>query len=340
MNTDWHHFLLKQPAGITADGDVTFPNGNDAGSPAIYPLTHLSVVAVAGQDAAKFLQGQCTCDINAVSAELSGMGAVCNAKGRAIATFLIAKQGAAFLLVLPAVLADTLINTLRRYVLRAAVTITDSSAAYCLIGIAGATAMAEAYPLPRQVYAVTHAGDDALIYFPAMPPRYVLLAATETASTHWETLRASGFMPADTAKWRYLDLTAGIPWLDRAGSEQFIPQMLNLDRLGGIGFNKGCYTGQEVVARTQYLGTVKRRLYYAECPATAACEVGMDVIDSEAESGNVVGKLLTLNRQKRLLHMLIVLQSSNAGSKNLRLQNPGHDKITVRPLSYVTDIER
>lgn len=336
-NANWQNFLLAQQATIAANGDVAFPGGKDAGSRALYPLTHLAVLSVAGQDAAKFLQGQCTCDINAISATQSGMGAVCNAKGRAIATFLIAKKDEAFLLVLPAVLADAVINTLRRYILRAAVTIADGSADYCLIGIGGATAMPDDYPLPARAYEVIQAAGDILLYFPAMPPRYVLLAAADTAPRHWTALRAQGFSPSDTAQWRHLDLIAGIPWLDAAGSEQFIPQMLNLDRLGGIGFNKGCYTGQEVVARTQYLGTVKRRLYYAACPATAHCAAGMNVVDSDAGADAVIGKLLAAHREEGTLHMLVVLQSSNAESKNLRLQNAEQDKITVQPLSYVTD---
>lgn len=337
MNANWKNFLLSQHAVIAANGDISFPDAATAAGLSLYPLPHLTVLTVAGKDAAKFLQGQCTCDINAISASQSGMGAFCNAKGRAIGTFLICKKDDAFLLVLPAVLADIIINTLRRYILRSAVTLADSGMAYCLIGIGGAAETLADYPLPQRVYEVTQSSGDNLVYFPAPPPRYLLIAAADSAPAHWTALCEHGFSAANTSTWRHLDLEAGIPWLDKAGSEQFIPQMLNLDRLGGIGFNKGCYTGQEVVARTQYLGTVKRRMYYAECPATAHCEAGMNIIDLDAGPDTVVGKLLSAQREMRTLHMLVVLQSSNADSKNLKLQNAEQDKITVKPLSYVTD---
>lgn len=338
MNENWKKFLLSQHAATVGNGDIYFPSAATVLRPSLYPLSHLTVLTVAGKDAAKFLQSQCTCDINTISVTHSGMGALCNPKGRAIATFLIGKKDEAFLLVLPAVLTETVINTLRRYILRAAVTIADNGADYCLIGIGGMAEMPANYPLPQRVYEIAQCSGDTLVYFPATPPRYLLIAAADSAPVHWTALRECGFTPADTCKWRHLDVAAGIPWLDAAGSEQFIPQMLNLDRLGGIGFNKGCYTGQEVVARTQYLGTVKRRLYYAECPATAHCEPGISIIDLDAGPEAIAGKLLAAYREDELLHMLVVLQSGNADSKNLRLQNAEQDKISVKPLSYVTDV--
>lgn len=337
MNSNCKNFLNTQQASFDANGNIAFPDGINAGSRAIYALTHLAVVTIAGKDAAKFLQGQCTCDINAISAAHSGFGALCNAKGRAISTFLIAKKDDAFLLILPAVLADTVINTLRRYVLRAAVTLTHGNDAYCLIGISGTTGSITDHPLPADVYGVTQAGSDLIVHFPALPARYLLIASSDSAPAHWTALCATGFNATDTAIWRHLDLDAGIPWLDTDSSEQYIPQMLNLDRLGGIGFNKGCYTGQEVVARTQYLGSVKRRMYYAECAATVQWESSMSIIDLDAGAETAVGKLLAAHRGEQTLHMLLVMQSSNADSKNLRLQNAEQDKITIKPLTYVTD---
>jgi folate-binding protein YgfZ len=338
MNANWQNFLLSQHAGTDANGDITVHGAATAAGKSLYPLSHLSVLSVAGKDAARFLQGQCTCDINAVSAAHSGIGAFCNAKGRAISTFLICKKDAEFLLLLPTVLADSVKRHLQRYILRAAVTIADAGEAYCLIGIGGAATAPPGYPLPQRVYELTQAGGDTLLYFPSAPPRYMLIAAADSAPGHWTTLCADGFKPAETAAWRHLDLDAGIPWLDLTSSEQFIPQMLNLDRLGGIGFSKGCYTGQEVVARTQYLGSVKRRMYLAECPATAQFAAWMNIIDFDsAPEAQAVGKLLAAQREEQTLHMLVVLQTANAGSKNLRLQNAMQDRISVKPLSYVTE---
>jgi folate-binding protein YgfZ len=336
MNAKWKKFLLSQQANIAADGDIAFPGAAHDAAQSIYALAHLTVLTVAGKDAAKFLQGQCTCDINAVSTSQGGMGAFCNAKGRVVATFLIVKKDAAFLLVLPAVLADSVKNRLQRYILRSDVAIADSD--YCPLGLGGTISAMTGYPLPQQVFAATQAGGDMLLHFPVTPPRYVLLATDDAARMHWTTLRKHGFKASDTVLWRNLDRDAGIPWLDLMSSEQFIPQMLNLDRLGGIGFGKGCYTGQEVVARTQYLGTVKRRMYLAECPETACLAADMDIVDLAAGEEPVrVGKLLSAHCAGEKSHMLVVLQTAYANSKNLRLQNANQDRINVRPLSYVTD---
>jgi folate-binding protein YgfZ len=336
MNTNWKKFLLSQQAAIADDGDIAFPAAAHDAAPLLYALSHLTVLRVAGKDAAKFLQGQCTCDINAVSASQSGMGAFCNAKGRVVATFLIAKKDAEFLLMLPPMLADGVKNRLQRYILRSDVAIADSD--YCAIGLSGTLPELPGYVLPQQPFAATQAGGGILLHFPVAPPRYVLLAAADAAREHWLTLVKHGFRAAGTSLWRNLDRDAGIPWLDLMNSEQFIPQMLNLDRLGGIGFNKGCYTGQEIVARTQYLGTVKRRMYFAECPASACLAADMDILHFEAGEESVeVGKLLSAHRAQEKLHLLVVLQTAYAASKNLRLENANQDKISVRPLSYVTD---
>jgi folate-binding protein YgfZ len=337
MNIEWTNFLVAHGARIDTGGGIVFPVGAAASGPATYPLTHLSVLTVAGNDAAKFLQGQCTCDINGVTAAVGSIGAFCNAKGRAVATALILKKDDDFLIVLPAALADTVKNRLSRYILRAAVTITDNYDDYCLIGIEGVPAAFSAYPLPQNVYGVFQADGDLLLHLPVSPPRYLLLAASSSAPAHWETLCDSGFQAADTTRWCSRDIEAGIPWLDAHSSEQFIPQMLNLDHLGGIGFSKGCYTGQEVVARTQYLGSVKRRMYYGECAPEASVAADSGVVDIDAGTASAVGDVLAAQRGERGWQLLVVMQTSSAASKNLRLQNLAQDKIIIKRLSYVTE---
>ena len=152
-------------------------------------------------------------------------------------------------MVLPEELLETVKKRLQMYILRSKVQLTDSSDTSCLMGLTQPQEQAE-------VLFATHGNDVIAVNF---GKRQLLIAEPETAIALWsEKVAAQGFQPAHPGQWRYLDIMSGIPWLTTATSEQFIPQMLNLDQLGGISFSKGCYTGQEIVARTHYLGKAKR----------------------------------------------------------------------------------
>jgi hypothetical protein len=124
---------------------------------------------------------------------------------------------------------------------------------------------------------------------------------------------AQGFQVRDAAHWLYLDIETGMPWLTLATSEQFIPQMLNLDKLGGVSLTKGCYTGQEIVARTHYLGKAKRTLFLAECQI-AKPEPNSDIIDT---GGQVLGNVLLAENHKTL----VVLQNSDTAQLRLKDYN-------------------
>ena len=174
-------------------------------------MIELSALAIIGSDAATFLQGQTTCDVNS-----DQLGAFCNPKGRVISTFVLLKIENGFLIILPKSLLATIQNNLQRYKLRAKVEMTETD-------------------LPE------------------------------------------------------FDLPENMPWLCPETSEQFIAQWLNLDLLGGISFTKGCYTGQEIVARTHYLGDVKRRLFWAHCETDLNIAPNCSIVDA---NGAVVGNVL------------------------------------------------
>ncbi|MDD1607931.1 MAG: folate-binding protein, partial [Methylococcaceae bacterium] len=231
MNSNWKNFLLANNAHFSSDTHISFPNTDS--DKRLYPIAHLAVLTVSGTEAGQFLQGQITCNVHDVTATQSSLGAMCNPKGRAITTFLLAKSGDDFLLVLPNELLEIVKKRLSMYVLRSKVTLTDSSDSLCLLGL-------------------TATSNEAFL-------------AVDNAMTLWSEYSAQGFQATDSMQWQTLDILSGIPWLTTATSEEFIPQMLNLDKLGGISLTKGCYTGQEIVARTHYLGKAKRGLFIAEC---------------------------------------------------------------------------
>ena len=323
MNADWKNFLLAENAQFEGD-NVVFPLPEYENVKHIYPLVHLGILTVAGIDAGDFLQGQITCDINDITEIKSGLGSICNPKGKAIAVFLLIKNADAFLMVLPQELVAPVKARLQKYVLRAAVTLTDSSDDRCLIGLCDGAL------LPRvaleQGFATSREKKNILVDFKR---RHLIVASANNVQALWLEQIKLGFQPNNSAQWRYLDIISGIPWLTVATSEEFIPQMLNLDMLGGISFNKGCYTGQEIVARTHYLGKAKRQMFLAECATLVAPEPNSNIFDDGKGMEQCIGKVLYAQNRKDKCCMLIVLQISDTNAYHLKLESPSQDKITL-----------
>ncbi len=330
MNQNWKNFLLSQNATFKSDTDITFPAIVDDNDKTIYPVAHLAVLTVSGKDAAKLLQGQVTCDVNELTDTKSSLGALCNPKGRAITTFLLIKTSDAFLVILPEELLETVKKRLQMYILRSAVTLTDSSNQLCLMGLSVPAMLAE--PLFN-----TTQQDNITVNFSTTHPRYLVIADTDKAIALWsERVDNQQFKPTNSDQWRYLDILSGIPWLTAETSEEFIPQMLNLDQLGGISYNKGCYTGQEIVARTHYLGKAKRTLFLAECESTTLPAPNSAIIDNSTDTEHSIGKVLLAQRAQiaaesavTTVKMLIVLQVSDSDTYNLSLNDSHHTKITL-----------
>ncbi|QFY42814.1 folate-binding protein YgfZ [Candidatus Methylospira mobilis] len=214
-------------------------------------LHHTSLLAFSGEDAGKFLQGQSTCDILALQQGQSTLGAFCSAKGRVIAVFQALRLGDDFFLSVNSTLAERLRQHLSRYILRAKVSISDVSADYTLFGVIGDTP-------PEVPIAVAGMVMTFSVNAPALNLYAAPIAQTEEllAEFKQQSLRL-----VDEMLWSSEVLRHGLPDIEEGTTEAFIPQMLNLDLLNGIGFKKGCYTGQEIVARTHYLGQCKRRMF-------------------------------------------------------------------------------
>jgi len=206
---------------------------------ALTTLDDLSVIGVRGADAVSFLQGQVSQDLGALAEQGNALAGLHNPQGRCIAVLRILRVAPdQLLLVLPADLAEAVRTRLARYVLRARVVLADASATWRVYGVTGAAAAAASST--RLSMAVDSTGTRQLIVAPRGEP----LPEGEYSSRQ---------------RWRLQDIVAGLPEIRTATSEMFVAQMLNLDLLGAIAFDKGCYTGQEVIARAHYRGQVKRR---------------------------------------------------------------------------------
>jgi folate-binding protein YgfZ len=327
MNHIWKNFLLAEQAVFETDTQAVFISAADKRDRHIYPVAHLAVLTVSGKDAATLLQGQITCNINDISEEKSSLGALCNPKGKAIATFLLVKTADRYLLVLPVELLASVKKRLQMYVLRSEVVLTDSTDALCLIGLSHSDRSGQA------LFATTQ--DETIsINLSSNGARCLIIAEPDKAMALWsEHVRRQGFQPENSAQWRYLDIIAGIPWLTTETSEEFIPQMLNLDKLGGVSFNKGCYTGQEIVARTHYLGKAKRAMVLAECDTSVLPAPNSSVIDNSVDSEQAVGKVLLAQNSQQHCKMLIVLQIADTMTYSLRLKEQPEATLSLLPLN-------
>lgn len=297
----------------------------------VFPLTHLGVLKISGNDAGKLLQGQMTCNINDVIETKSSIAAMCNPKGRAIATLLIVRKNDYFLLLLSTDLVETVKAKLKMYVLRSDVKIEDGFDDFCLFGLCepGQSASAFTTETPENRIAVN---------LPGPLNRKFLLTDADNAIQLWtQFVELEGYCQAGSSEWRYFDIMSGLPWITAATSEEYIPQMLNIDKLGGISFNKGCYTGQEIVARTHYLGKNKRELFLAECRTSIKPEPNTAVVNPGDYGQEIIGWVLqseknSQNQENYLL--LIVLQNTETESNNLALMDDERTQLTLLPLTY------
>jgi len=218
-------------------------------------LTHLSsfaIIEVSGNDASAFLQGQFTSDLGEIGNHQSAFSAWCNAQGRVIATFLVFRDKNRYLLLLPDTLIDSVSQRLRMFVLRSHVVISKHTQ-YTFIGLSGTHAKTIVDTLDNpDVFKVQIAGTET--------DRIILIVPTEILDDLQTRLGGVDVQPAAPGLWQLEDINTGIPWLNPHTSGEFLPQELDLENIGALSYNKGCYPGQEIIARLHFRGRAKRSL--------------------------------------------------------------------------------
>jgi folate-binding protein YgfZ len=275
-NAPWLEFLSTQ--GI-------HPGSAHVHGGLVAALTHLGVLAVSGADADDFLHNQLTNDVLQLAPGAMHLGGYCSPKGRLLATLLIWKSNEGVMLVMPRELLPGIQKRLQMFVLRSKVKIADVSDQTVLIGAAA--------PDPQKIRFSETDGLNAVWPPAAGLQRALWMGPVESARHLWNTLRET-LTPTSASHWRWLDIRAGLPMVVEATREQFVPQMVNFDLVGGVNFRKGCYPGQEIVARSQYLGKLKRRMLLASTQAEIAA-AGMEIF-SEADPGQPCGLVVNAER--------------------------------------------
>lgn len=243
--------------------------------PAAEAPAALGVIAAGGADAAAFLQAQLSADVLRLGPGESRLAAWCDAKGRVQAILRVLLRDDEFLLLLPHSLVAPVLQRLRLFVLRSRVSLRDAGEELTVRGVPGENGTEE--PEPGRV---ARTGDRQYLALPGPQPRLLVIAPPHEVRDD-ETL--------SEIDWRRADILAGLPQVHPETQGEFVPQMLNLHWLGGIDFDKGCYPGQEVVARLQYRGKLTRRLFRGVLDAAATPRPGTPVADAEGRpQGQVV----------------------------------------------------
>lgn len=262
----------------------------------VVDLSDLGLIRFTGEDTVTFLQGQLSCDVRKVTSSQAQYGCYCSPKGRILSNFFLATDHTeeAWFMQIPRAILDKIIKRLSMYVLRAKVKLTDCSAESVRLGIVGNQArsfIGENFPtlkVPDSNLGVAHADDVTVICLGV--DRFEIIVPFEQG----DQLRTSFNNIAtwmSRSYWQWLDIQEGIPTISAETQEQFVPQMVNMDIMGGINFQKGCYPGQEIVARTQYLGKLKRRMTLVRIETTEIVTAG-DPLYSESLGDQTCGMIV------------------------------------------------
>ena len=341
MIASWKHTLEAHGATFLNDQVADFGHAEAERQLAtqgviVADLSCLNLIQFAGEDAQSFLQGQLSNDVRLLDGNNAQYTSYNTPKGRMLANGLLWQSATnTYVLQLPASLREAIQKRLTMFVLRAKVKVSDVSDEWVRLGVGGLSAAAVLAQvlgdLPSTLLGRAPFEHGSVMRLPG--DNFELLIAPDQAHTIWDKLMPLA-KPVGNACWDALLIRAGIPTLLPATQEQFVAQMLNYELIGGVNFKKGCYPGQEIVARTQYLGKPKRRMYLAHIDASEAPQAG-DALYSDDLPDQATGMIV--NAAPALdngFDVLAVIQSSSAETHALHLKSIQGPALVLQALPY------
>lgn len=306
------------------------------------PLTLMSLdewalVSVQGKDSTSYLQGQLTLDVAALDATQHRPAAHCDAKGKMWTSLRLFHRGEGYGYLVRRNLRDTQLAELKKYAVFAKVTIAADDDAV-LLGVAGfqaRTALAGQFPvLPDAATPVVQQDDTTLLWFDQPAERFLLVTTLAQAEALKDKLKGDAQLN-DSTQWLALDIEAGIPVIDSATSAQLIPQATNLQALDAISFKKGCYTGQEMVARAKFRGANKRALYWLAGNASHLPQVDGSLELQMGDKWRRTGTVLTaVQLDDGEIWVQVVMNNDLEPDSVLRVEGDEGGKLTIQPLPY------
>lgn len=342
MQSEWRAHLEKHQANIDAgivsdfghpEQERTAVNDN-----IITDLSHYALMSAEGPDTPDFLQGQFSNDVRQVSAEASQLSAYCSPKGRILANFRLFYMQDHYYLEMPQALLDTTLKRLRMFVMRSQVTLDDASNSMARMGLAGPDS--EQYitdsglSCPTAVDAARQTGNVLVLRIPGPSPRFEIHGPVADLIPLWNKL-ADKTTAVGANTWSILDIRSGLPVIQNQTVESFVPQMVNLELINGVSFKKGCYPGQEIVARMQYLGKLKKRMYLAHIDFADTVQAGDALYSGNSANTQSVGTIV--NAQLSPLggyDVLAVIQITEVENGQVRLGNKNGSILEINDLPY------
>lgn len=347
MDNEWQNFLINLDAQIENGtvkgfGSSIIEEQEAFSNVVLADLSHYALLEISGDDAVDFLQGQLTNDIKLVTENLGQLSAYCNPKGRILANFRIFKRHAHYFLRLRADISEATIKRLRMFVMRSKVELVDRSDELSRMGIAGLNstkALSTIFKnLPENSDDTITEDDITLIKLAGVIPRYEAHGTTDKIITLWRKLQQDAVLIGENS-WNLLTIRAAIPEIVAETVEEFVPQMVNLQAINSLSFTKGCYPGQEVVARMHYLGKLKRRLYIGASETDTLPLPGQPIM-SHGENEQKVGQIVTASwLDGKNVEFLAVLQIEKAENEILHIGASTGPKVKLIDLPYSVEKE-
>jgi tRNA-modifying protein YgfZ len=297
-------------------------------------LKSTGVIAFTGAEAINFLHAQLTSDVVGLEPRHTQYSGYCNAKGRLLATVLLWRGTEDALLQLPLDIRDDIQRRLTRYILRSRVKALDVSAEYNVWGLSGDATGTQtlirtmgANP-PEALHEGCYVND---LWITRVPGNRYLILAPSARRTEVQDALAASCEPQTENDWNRLEIDSGVPTVVAATQEAFIPQMVGLDALGGVSYRKGCYPGQEIVARTHYLGTLKQRLYRGRIASPNAPQAGDPLYSPEFGAAQASGRIVRAAcADANAFDVLAVVQSSASGDIHWNsLEGPAVEQLEL-----------
>lgn len=348
-NPMWQDFLAKRGAILSEGvvqhfGDRAAELTSTAHGTVLCDLGQFGTLRASGEEAQSFLQNLLSNDIRETGNSRAQFSSFNTPKGRVLASLLIWHENDCYLLQLPRVLAEPMRKKLGMYVLRSKVKIADASDEIVSLGLAGANAQeilrAEFGEVPQESLAITYpskgAGQSegfACSVIRIGDARFQINVSSQHSQTLWQSLSQRA-EPAGSGCWDWLNIQSGIPVILPKTQEEFVAQMVNYDLIGGVSFKKGCYPGQEIVARMQYLGHLKRRMYLAHLDTEETPKPGDELFSADMQdqpSGMIVNAARSPNGG---CDVLAVVQITSRDTQTVHLKSASSEPLQFLPLPY------
>lgn len=349
MHPAWQAFLTEQGAHLQGNRVEYFGSPEGEANAAITgnilaDCSELGLLRFSGEDARGFLHNQLSNDVSQLQETESRLAAYCNPKGRALAVVrLFIKAGDIYML-LPREILESIAKRLRMFVLMSKVVIDDVSDEFVILGAAGELMrqkLAKEFAvMPEQTAAVTHNNGISVLKLPQHASRYLIIGEADKLVHLWQQVAANAHFVGQPA-WQLLDIHTGQPQVFANTVEAFVPQMLNLHAIDGVNFKKGCYPGQEIVARMYYLGKLKRRMYLAHADRDVCPDPGDALFVRDSDSGQGAGQVVMASPAAMGgIDLLMVCPVSLVDAGPITLDSPDGPELHLQTLPYDVPLER